>query len=994
MKRKGIRGLLKRAVAILGATAIVGGGFSGYQLKANAASPAMTHKEILGEAVNFGIVADTYIQNGDTQTNGAIKHWKGAGGGISPNLTQGSKIDFVVGEFDPNAQLNNINASLRELNFYYPNFSDGKINYSGDFAGSPQFLQKIESSQGAINTYVDKLVADTKAKSDVLALITADFTLGDSTHCGGTQNCYVVDVTSIGDNLVVIDVTDETKHILSYQWCLKKKKDQTIVFNYKGTEGIEIAKLHVQISDRSSEDGFDSLFSSSNSEGANSYSHAIKASPDSTVDTPRNMALDKYITKYIIFNFPNVNGGETKAIKIGDSVAGTFIAPNGNAYIKADNTTTGYVVTGGTVYTQAEWHYIDGSSYYGTSIDPDNGVINTPVVPPAAPAGVALAANIEYSVEHYEIDGSGNRSASSPSDKHASGTVSLVGRTETSLHSNIATDYSDTVVSSGTPNVIPGTYQMKMAYTLDGDKYALENGEQFYVKVSASGAVSYSTNGANGTYGSTPPTFKLVKTVDSPNAKLGSAIQYKVAHYEVENGNRTTSTPSKKSAVVKVSITEITGASSTIIPTVQETGAQTVKGQGSVVPFGTYKMSINYTQDADKYIVENGDSIYVKIAPDGAVTYSTKGISGTYSSDVPTFNLVKTVVPTTVPITTAIQFKVEHFTVENGTRTGSTPTKQEADGHVVITALDGDVYLTDINQNYTTGQTIKENGTKVLPGKYQMEMTYTPDAENYKLENGTKIYVNVASDGTVTYSTDGGSTFSSDVPTFTLVKTITPGPTPPAPTPDPKPTPDPTPTPDTVKPSPKPEITTIPDETGTPIKVATIPVDVIYVKADPDKITELVPATAITLYDGQGTPVSTVIPTYNPTTGGVTTNFTIPVPGKGETSYYYIGESVQPIIKNYSEDVDTLFMVTISTDGITGEPTITITNTVTGEVTDGITIVNVSQEVEDDGSDVDELDYVPTTGDNTNFIIFGIVGFITLCGAAMVILSRKQKEQE
>lgn len=1014
MKRKGIKGLLKRAVAILGATAIVGGGFSEYQLTANAATGSYTYKEILGEAVNYGIVASKYIQNGDTQTNGAVKDWVGASGGISPNLTQGSKIDFVVGNFDTTsgkAQFNNVNASLRELNFYYPDFSDGKINYQGDFVGNPQFLQEVTTSESAINSYVDKLVDYAKTKSNAIATITPDFSLGVAPYCGGTQNCYVVDVSGITDSLVVIKVTDENKYILAYQWCLKKKANQTVIFNYDGTSGIEIARLHVQIMDRTSADGFDSLFTSSNQEGTHSYSNALKASPDTAVSSLRNMALDKYVTKNVVFNFPNVDGGEANAITIGDSVAGTFIAPKSGAYVKANYTTTGYVVTGGTVYTQSEWHYVDGSSFYGTNIDPDDPSAPIPnpnpsITPPDAPAGHTLNVDIKYNVKHYEVDlGSGSWTLESPIVSDADGIVTIpeliiaTPSTTPEKHDNdISANLSNEIIvdhTSVTINVTPGTYQMKMTYDKASGQYVLENGDSIFVQIDANGDVKYSENGKWGKFTSTVPTFNLLRTSTAPDAKLKSAIRYNVQHYEVEDGNRHPSTGlSTKAADGNVSISEIAGANNTLTDISSVSFSGSLKSTDDTVLFGTYQMKMDYTPDSDGYVLENGDLVYVNIAPDGKVTYSTGGLYGKYTDTVPTFNLVKTVFPTTVQIKSAIEFKVEHFQVENGTRTGSTPTKKEADGHVVITELDGDVYLTDIDKNYTTGQTIKAKDTQIKPGKYQMEMTYTPDAENYKLENGTKIYVNVASDGTVTYSTDGGSTFSGEVPTFTLVKTITPGPTPPAPTPDPKPTPDPTPTPDPVKPSPKPEITTISDETGTPIKVATIPVDVIYVKADPDKITELVPATAITLYDGQGTPVSTVIPTYNPTTGGVTTNFTIPVPGKGETSYYYIGESVQPIIKNYSEDVDTLFMVTISTDGTTGEPTITITNTVTGEVTDGITIVNVSQEVEDDGSEIDELDYVPTTGDNTNFIIFGIVGFITLCGAAMVILSRKQKEQE
>ncbi|MCQ2520787.1 MAG: hypothetical protein MJ105_00275 [Lachnospiraceae bacterium] len=998
MKSKGFISVFKRVVAFLGAAAIVAGGFTGYSMQAKAASGAYTYKDVLGEALNYGIVAARYEQHGDTQTNAAVKEWAGADGGISPDLSYGSNITFVVGEFENVPKFNHVNNSLTNVDFYFPSsrFGVGQIVYQGDFAAAPPSFTQTQHSttQSDINSYVDKLVAAVNTKSQAIAGLSADITLGEA-HCQGTSNAYVIDASAISAPIVVVNVPDSAKYILSYNWCIKKKENQTVIFNYLGTESVRIEKMHLQITDRNTADGFGSLFVESGSEGGTTYfSNAMKATPDTSKDSLRNQALDAYFTQKIIFNFPNVNGGVDKAIEIGDSVAGVFVAPKAGAYVRAWSTTTGYVVTGGTVYTQQEWHYLDGSSAKLTGIDPDtdpsgnNKPIVPPGTPPVTPPTNPTVAAIQYNIQHYVVT-SGSRTPEAPNASTGDAVVKIEALSESSTKTNISANItSGENILTSSRDVVPGTYQMKMEYTPDGTSYVLENGDKVYVKVAADGAVTYSTNGVGGTYSATVPTFTLVRTV-SPHPDLQTAIQYNVKHYEIPyGGSRIGSTPTTKTASGTVSLVG-TLDSDVQNPITGNIANATVKatGSGVYVTPGTYQMQMTYTQDADGYVLENGNMVYAKVAADGSVTYSVTGIYGTYTSTVPTFNLVKTEpAPAAKSITTAIRYQVKHEEIVSGVRGGSTPSTQEADAVIKIVALDKTSPQTDISGDINE-TAIVPLSTSVIPGIYQMIMNYSKDADGYVLENGGQIYVKVDDYGDVTYSTHGyAGLYTSDVPTFILVKTVTPGPTPPGPGGDPTPTPDPekpTPTPD-------PTIPVIPtvSEDGTKVSV---PVVVIYVDADAEKTRELIPSTVVTLYDKDGGEIQSVFPNYIKE-GEARTAFDLDVPPADETYFYYLREAIQPTDKNYSEEVDVWFLVSVTKDPISGKVVVTFIDIITGTPSDYPIFINRSQAAADDGLEIEELDYVPTTGDNTLFVVGGTAIFLLVCGFGVVMNLRKNKE--
>lgn len=128
------------------------------------AEGALTPQQILGNAVEFGVVANKYKQSGHTETNFAVKHFEINNSQSIEIMGSGSNpIPFYIGELDNNTYFWNGEATNVTFDVFINKnqSSKGKTNenvhvrYSRE--NPPTNVYPKEQSE--INSYVDTLLS-------------------------------------------------------------------------------------------------------------------------------------------------------------------------------------------------------------------------------------------------------------------------------------------------------------------------------------------------------------------------------------------------------------------------------------------------------------------------------------------------------------------------------------------------------------------------------------------------------------------------------------------------------------------------------------------------------------------------------------------------------------------------------------------------------------------------------------------------------------------
>ena len=131
---------------------------------------------------------------------------------------------------------------------------------------------------------------------------------------------------------------------------VKKKSGQILVFNVRGTN-VKIYQVAVNITDKNIQ---------------------MTTVGDTSAKSVQNINLLTYVDKNLVWNMPNATDIEIK------ECAGIFLAPNKNAVVDVTSTSSGWVVSGGTVKNEnCEWHFpyiLDGTTQPSTpsGSDQDN----------------------------------------------------------------------------------------------------------------------------------------------------------------------------------------------------------------------------------------------------------------------------------------------------------------------------------------------------------------------------------------------------------------------------------------------------------------------------------------------------------------------------------------------------------------------------------------------------------------------------------------------
>ena len=269
------------------------------------------YKTVLGDAINYGITADTFSLGGDSQTNFAARYVSNAVHQTGNNLTNEAEQTFMIGSIASGYTLNYRGGSYPAY-FLIPSKYSNQLNNSGN--SNTYFKVDTSYSYEDIKKDVSDMLSYAKAASKELASRSQTAWLSDS------NSKWVLDIRNKPDGTyyVTMNASDMEKIAEADKLQIYKNDGQTVVFNVTSSKTLYMFKYSVNGV------GSDSMLNK------NSYSK---------------------VSESIIWNF-------TKATTIYayGSVVGTFIAPTSVWYNHA--TSAGWLVAKTAYIYSGEWHNI------------------------------------------------------------------------------------------------------------------------------------------------------------------------------------------------------------------------------------------------------------------------------------------------------------------------------------------------------------------------------------------------------------------------------------------------------------------------------------------------------------------------------------------------------------------------------------------------------------------------------------------------------------
>ncbi|MBR3538780.1 MAG: hypothetical protein IKN79_06880, partial [Eubacterium sp.] len=306
-------------------------------LKKISTSRDYTLEEILGDSINYGITSATMEQVGHSETNLAVKSFKGNGNNIEPDLsTDGypskepdNRIpgSFLIGAIEDEMQIGNL-PPVPMIAMVGTESKDKLKDITPGRVVTPVLMDKDE-----IDSAVDGMIDRMKSISSDLAKQPATLTpqvIGgvayiDATHLDEKATIYID-----ADSYLTQIATDSGVKI-------KLKGDQLIVFNFTKkrakNEEIVIKKTMVSI------------------DGSEYYDTDTKGSGDYTNE--QNVKAD-LAAQHLIWNLNGVKKSSSH------SAGGVFLNPNDDSEMGAGGTTCGWIINAGKslLGKDGEFHFV------------------------------------------------------------------------------------------------------------------------------------------------------------------------------------------------------------------------------------------------------------------------------------------------------------------------------------------------------------------------------------------------------------------------------------------------------------------------------------------------------------------------------------------------------------------------------------------------------------------------------------------------------------
>ena len=285
-------------------------------------------KSVLGDAVNFGIVADALGMK-ESETNFATNQLYALEQQYGNDLTNPSEQTFIAASVSGNVRIKGFPAYFIVPGQYAWSIShmSGADYMKFDVAYSTGELNKIVND---MLTYVRNASKDLASRQDNISLLT---------YYEGATPKYFIDTTRYAAGTYYITLTDDDfKNKLYQEGNLKiyKRSDQVIVFNVTARSDINLYK----------------------------YAVSTDLGPLYDGATLANSNQFDSVTQSIIWNFEN-----TKYVNTTGSVAGVIISGQEYATFVNSATSAGWIVFPNVIICSGEWHntYTDVKQISGTA---------------------------------------------------------------------------------------------------------------------------------------------------------------------------------------------------------------------------------------------------------------------------------------------------------------------------------------------------------------------------------------------------------------------------------------------------------------------------------------------------------------------------------------------------------------------------------------------------------------------------------------------------
>lgn len=287
----------------------------------------VNYRTILGDAVNYGVVADTFVHQNHTQTNFAVNEYVREGEQIlEADLMGEGNIPFIIGEMSNKIRFgqhtfNNANVTMDIVtnekykgdDSLFIRDNKGRVAVNATYEPEASIRNKVSALQQHAAEWSEKLAA----KEPTVTL--------SKTMRGNT-----IDVTRYdADAVIYVSVPEDGNfltEVVNHSLTIKKKSNQIVVFNIPN-KNISLREFTVVA------DG-----------------ETVRSQ---TSQSNTNQKADEEILRKVIWNMPNAEN-----VNLKDNV-GMFLVPKETATVNLDGGAVGgWMVTGGTLKGNAEWHFM------------------------------------------------------------------------------------------------------------------------------------------------------------------------------------------------------------------------------------------------------------------------------------------------------------------------------------------------------------------------------------------------------------------------------------------------------------------------------------------------------------------------------------------------------------------------------------------------------------------------------------------------------------
>ena len=326
----------------------------------NAEESKITYEDVLGDALNYGIVANEYEQVVHTQTNFAVNKYTASGQVIEVNISGSGNVPMIVNDFSDEVRFGGSTASGDEMTYNIVTSKENesrsnKIHADGNRAKINIAYKEKNDVSNLVNSYINKI----KTSSETLANHSPTITLND--EMVNDQNHYTLDLTKYGNETVYVNIPNSANKFLNVMHTtdalnIEKNSETTVVFNVD-QENVFLGKYHVTV----------------NGKQINTET--------SVGESDHNIDVDNEILQKIIWNFHNAKSVELNV------TAGLFLSPNSESTVRVSGTSAGWIATGGkAINNGGEWHFAFHSRQFtGDDVVPTPVPTPTPAEPTPEP---------------------------------------------------------------------------------------------------------------------------------------------------------------------------------------------------------------------------------------------------------------------------------------------------------------------------------------------------------------------------------------------------------------------------------------------------------------------------------------------------------------------------------------------------------------------------------------------------------------------------------